>query len=82
MPIKHILTRGIGFSPGSIKYIPTLGLTPGVLAITAQRTAVVGPFKRTVVGSDTFDVIVTRTTGSDVVFTDPDDVHITVEGPR
>jgi len=27
MPIKHLLTRGIGFSPGSIKYIITLGLS-------------------------------------------------------
>lgn len=27
--VKFILTQGIGFSPGSIKYIPTLGFSAG-----------------------------------------------------
>jgi len=29
--IKFILTQGIGFTPGSIKYIPTLGFISGVV---------------------------------------------------
>lgn len=27
--IKDLIARGIGFSPGSVKFIPTLGLSPG-----------------------------------------------------
>lgn len=30
MPVKHLVNRGIGFSPGSVKYIMTLGLSIGV----------------------------------------------------
>lgn len=30
MPIKHLVTPGVGFSPGSIKYIVTRGLIPQV----------------------------------------------------
>lgn len=29
MPVKHLLTRGLGFSPGSIKYMITHGLSIG-----------------------------------------------------
>ena len=29
MPVKHLIGRGIGFSPGSVKYIVTLGLSIG-----------------------------------------------------
>ena len=29
MPVKHIISPGIGFSPGSIKYIVTRGLSIG-----------------------------------------------------
>ena len=31
--IKHLLTRGIGFSPGSVKFIVTGGLEIGVAAV-------------------------------------------------
>lgn len=27
--IKHLIARGIGFSPGSVKFVPTLGLGIG-----------------------------------------------------
>ena len=29
MPVKHILSQGIEYAPGSAKYIVTLGFTPG-----------------------------------------------------
>lgn len=30
MAIKNIIARGIGFSPGSVKFIPTLGFSGAV----------------------------------------------------
>lgn len=36
MATKFILTRGIGLTPGSVKYIPTLGFT-------ASSATVIGP---------------------------------------
>ena len=30
MAIKNIIAQGIGFSPGSVKFLPTLGFTIGV----------------------------------------------------
>jgi len=35
MAIKNLIARGIGFSPGSLSYIPTLGFSIGA--------AIVGP---------------------------------------
>ena len=29
--IKFILTQGIGFTPGSVKYMPTLGFSMGAV---------------------------------------------------
>jgi hypothetical protein len=29
MAIKNIIAMGIGFSPGSVKFMPTLGFSPG-----------------------------------------------------
>ena len=34
MAIKNIIAQGIGFSPGSVKFIPTLGFAIGVTAFT------------------------------------------------
>lgn len=31
MAIKNIIARGIGFSPGSVKFIPTHGFASGVV---------------------------------------------------
>lgn len=33
MPVKHLVSPGIGFSPGSVKYVVTRGLTPGVAPV-------------------------------------------------
>lgn len=35
MAIKNIIAQGIGFSPGSVKFIPTLGFTPNPIATTS-----------------------------------------------
>ena len=35
--IKFILTRGIGFTPGSVKYIPTLGFATGAAPIVTFK---------------------------------------------
>jgi len=36
--IKFILAQGIGFSPGSVKYVPTLGFSiGGAVAVTQRR---------------------------------------------
>jgi hypothetical protein len=32
MPTAPLIARGIGFMPGSVRYLPTLGLTPTVAA--------------------------------------------------
>ena len=33
MAVKWILTKGIGFSPGSVKYMPTLGFISSTLVV-------------------------------------------------
>ena len=33
MAIKNIIGMGIGFSPGSVKFIPTLGFTVGAASL-------------------------------------------------
>ena len=33
MPVKHLIGPGIGFSPGSVKYIVTRGLTIGAITV-------------------------------------------------
>lgn len=38
MPIKHIICQGIGFSPGSIKFMPTLGFNQLVIVIYRRVT--------------------------------------------
>lgn len=38
MAIKNIICRGIGFSPGSISYIPTLGFSVGEEVVEAEAT--------------------------------------------
>ena len=38
MAIKWILTQGIGFTPASVKYIPTLGfISSAAVAATPRR---------------------------------------------
>jgi hypothetical protein len=32
MAIKNIICQGVGFSPGSVKFMPTLGFTPAAAA--------------------------------------------------
>lgn len=40
MAVKHLISPGIGFSPGSVKYIVTRGLFPGaVLTFGGERAA-------------------------------------------
>lgn len=34
MPARYIVAQGIGFSPGSVRYIPLLGFTPVAIAPT------------------------------------------------
>lgn len=34
--IKFIIAQGIGFSPGSVKYMPTLGFSSGAAPIEAD----------------------------------------------
>lgn len=50
MPIKHLISPGIGFSPGSVKYIITRGLST------------VAPFG---ISLD-FDLVLVETTSSDL----------------
>jgi len=38
MPVKHILTRGVGFSPASIKYMVTHGLSIGAVKVSLLWT--------------------------------------------
>jgi len=33
MAIKHIICHGIGFTPGSVKYMPTFGFLAGILLV-------------------------------------------------
>lgn len=47
--IKFIIAQGIGFSPGSVKWIPTLGFSIGsaiVIALPDGRTVIVEPESR------------------------------------
>lgn len=39
MAIKHVIGMGIGFSPGSVKYIPTLGFAIGAAVISTPLPA-------------------------------------------
>jgi hypothetical protein len=34
--IKDLIARGIGFSPGSVKYVPTHGLSQGAVIVPAD----------------------------------------------
>jgi len=34
MAIKNLIARGVGFSPGSVKFIPTLGFSIGVVVVS------------------------------------------------
>jgi len=45
MAIKFIIAKGIGFSPGSVKYIPTHGFTIGIEIIPAWPTVMRVGFK-------------------------------------
>jgi len=38
MPVKHLISPGIGFSPASVKYIVTRGLSIGAVAIITPKT--------------------------------------------
>ena len=42
MPIKNIIAGGVGFSPGSVKYIPTRGFTAGDVVIVLAGSLVCG----------------------------------------
>jgi hypothetical protein len=33
MPIKFLIARGIGFSPGDVRYVPTHGLSIAAAAV-------------------------------------------------
>ena len=39
--IKDLIGRGIGFNPGSVKFIPTLGLSPNPVALSVPVTTIV-----------------------------------------
>ena len=45
---RFILTQGIGFNPGGVGYLPTLGFTPGVAVVTlwTRRRELVAPGDR------------------------------------
>ena len=45
MAIKNIIAKGIGFSPGSIKYIPTHGFSIGSVVASAWPTIMRVGFK-------------------------------------
>lgn len=51
MPIKHLISPGIGFSPGSPKYIVTRGLSIGAETFSGTYHSYVsaGGFLRTIV---------------------------------
>lgn len=34
MAVRDLIARGVGFNPGSVKFIPTLGLTPSIAVKT------------------------------------------------
>lgn len=38
MAIKNIIAMGIGFTPGSVKYIPTLGFSTGATPPPSTNT--------------------------------------------
>lgn len=60
MPAKHIISPGLGFSPGSVKYIVTRGLLPA-------DQGVIIPFDLDVIRSTAFDFDVTRSTAFDFI---------------
>ena len=37
MAIKNIIAQGIGFTPGSVKFIPTLGFSVSALALAPNK---------------------------------------------
>ena len=39
MAIKNLIARGVGFSPGSVKFIPTLGFGIGAVAAIPSKGA-------------------------------------------
>ena len=59
--IKFIIAQGVGFSPGSVKFIPTLGFGTGIKLINVEEAITVGE-NVTIEGigvAATFDIIVT-----------------------
>jgi len=41
VPGKHLISPGIGFSPGSVKYIVTRGLSIGAVVAVSPTTVIV-----------------------------------------
>jgi len=39
MAIKNIICHGIGFSPGSVKFMPTYGFLAGAAAVVIRRVS-------------------------------------------
>ncbi len=55
MTVKHIISPGIGFSPGSVKFIVTRGLS------TTSAPLVVVPFDTDIQKTVTFDTDIQKT---------------------
>ena len=82
MPVKHIISPGIGFSPGSVKYIVTRGLTIGAAALTLERhrSAFASKLVRLPAGA----VIRARTkseSGTPTIYTVADGSGLSIHGP-
>ena len=71
MAVKWILTQGIGFNPGSTRYMPPLGFLAEVAVTLAPQLHYAGPwtpviFKRTIEGRAAFAMALTMTARAEV----------------
>ena len=57
MAIKYIIAKGIGFNPGSVKYIPTEGFSIGVISTPTYPTVMRVGLKSRVVKKNTKPIL-------------------------
>ena len=81
MAIKNIIAQGIGFTPGSIKFIPTLGFTIGVgITLIDPHTATIGPIPLSLAANAVVRLRVKRRAGADTHYTMPEGSSLTIRG--
>lgn len=76
MPVSQLIGRGIGFSPGSVKYIPTHGLTVGAAVVVTPNICI------TLTAVSRLDVTLSATSRLDVTLTATPRLDVTLTAPE